>query len=232
MHISIDWNEVILILIGALIGFAFSMITTIILRVIDKAGKLNIFFRFSVPQGGNYEKWGFEHIDDKKHFENQDKGLAFIVPIFYEFQNTSNTTRVIRDVSLLLCKDNRFIVNMTQITKTVTEKKSGGSCIEKKENVFGGENGSYSFVLPPRSIQKYECQYIHTFEPARPNEYIFNKLVLRYFDENNKQHFFELKDLSNLWDNHNYRVDREWKDVCAQKRIRVAFPNENDGVLN
>lgn len=59
-----------------------------------KKGKLNIFYRFSYQKGMNGETWGFE--------ETPNGGKCFVIPIVFEFQNTSNTTRVIRDVSMHL----------------------------------------------------------------------------------------------------------------------------------
>ena len=221
LNISVDWNEVVLIIIGAAIGFVVSIITTIMQRLIDKKGKLSIFYKFSVPQGGEYKNWGFEHINDKKHFEQRDQGLAFIVPMIFEFQNTSNTTRVIRDVSLLLCNDNQLIAKMIQIDHIETTKKTGNTISDKNDLFLGGENGSYSFVLPPRSIQKQKCEYLHTFEPSRPNEFQFNKLVLRYFDESDKPHCYEIKDLSDLWNEQHYKVDKDWNALKNGKRFKV-----------
>lgn len=221
LNISIDWNQLILVIIGAVIGLVTSIITTIVQRAIDKKGKLNIFYKFSVPQGGEYSHWGFKHDEDKNHFEKMDKGLAFVIPMIFEFQNTSNTTRVIRDVSLILCNDENFVAKMIQIDHIVSTKKTGNTVTDLKDTFLGEKNGSYSFVLPPRSIQKQKCEYLHTFEPSRPNEYGFNKLVLRYFDESNKAHYFEIKDLSDLWDVKQYKVDKEWNILKDCKNIKI-----------
>ena len=166
-----------------------------------------------------------------------DKGLAFVIPMIFEFQNTSNTTRVIRDVSLILCNDENFVAKMIQIDHIVSTKKTGNTVTDLKDTFLGEKNGSYSFVLPPRSIQKQKCEYLHTFEPSRPNEYGFNKLVLRYFDESNKAHYFEIKDLSDLWDVKQYKVDKEcmYNKECAlaevyygQHTVAEVFPQAVD----
>lgn len=221
MKSTLDWNQLILVIIGALLGFVLGIIAFIVQRFFDRIGKLNVFYKFTVHQGGEYSNWGFEHIDDKERFEKRDKGLAFIVPMIFEFQNTSNATRVIRDVSLILCNDENFVAKMIQITHIASAKKTGNTVTGTNETFLGGENGSYSFVLPPRSIQKQKCEFIHTFEPSRPNEFEFNKLVLRYFDESNSPHTYQLKDLSDLWDKQHYIVDKDWNILKDCKKIII-----------
>lgn len=219
MNISIDWNEVVLIIIGAMIGFVVSLITTITQRLIDKHGKLNIFYKFAVLKNSDYGSWGLDHTDDKTHFEQEEKGLAFTVPVIFEFQNTSNTTRVIRDVSLLLYTDKIFVTKMIQSDHFNSTEKTGSVVTKTSDSYFGGDNGSYSFVLPPRSIQKQRCLFLHTFERTRKNEYLFNKLVLRYFDEKNKPHMYEIKNLSDLWEKTRYKADKEWNDLKNCKKL-------------
>ena len=45
--LGIDWNEVILLLIGAAIGFIGSAAILFVERLLDRKGKLNIFYRFT-----------------------------------------------------------------------------------------------------------------------------------------------------------------------------------------
>ena len=41
---GIDWNEIIYVVVGAVIGFIASIIVMVMERILDKKGKLNIFF--------------------------------------------------------------------------------------------------------------------------------------------------------------------------------------------
>lgn len=87
-------TEVVMLILGAALGLIASLLTMVIQRWFDRRGKLNIFYRFSHQKNGSGTSWGFEDTEDGHKY--------FTVPVVYEIQNTSNTTRVIRDVSLLL----------------------------------------------------------------------------------------------------------------------------------
>lgn len=43
---TISWSEVILLVIGAAIGFISSIMMLIVQRKLDNKGKVNIFYRF------------------------------------------------------------------------------------------------------------------------------------------------------------------------------------------
>ena len=101
MSLNLNINEIVMLLIGAGIGLISSIFVMIVERYFDKKGKLNIFYRFTNQKGMENLKWGFH---------NESCGnIGFIIPVIYEIQNTSNTTRVIRDVSLNLYNENRKI---------------------------------------------------------------------------------------------------------------------------
>lgn len=69
--------EILMLILGAALGFLASLFTMIIQRVLDKKGKLNIFYRFSYQKGVNGETWGFE--------ETPNGGKCFVIPIVFEF---------------------------------------------------------------------------------------------------------------------------------------------------
>lgn len=50
-NISVDINEIILLVVGAGIGFVASVGTILVQRLIDMKGKLNIFYRFTYQKG-------------------------------------------------------------------------------------------------------------------------------------------------------------------------------------
>ena len=110
---EINWNEVALLVIGAGIGFLVTILTMIAERAIDKRGKLNIFYRFTCKKGPNPLSWGFE--------ENAGERISFVVPVMFEFQNTSNTTRVIRDVSVVLYNGDKQVINMPKLSRVQTK---------------------------------------------------------------------------------------------------------------
>lgn len=44
VSLIIDWNEIIYILVGAVIGFLASIIVLVVERSLDKKGKINIYY--------------------------------------------------------------------------------------------------------------------------------------------------------------------------------------------
>lgn len=93
-NINIDINEIILLVVGAGIGIVASVATMLGQQWIDKKGKLHIFYRFTYQKGFGKTGWGFGN--------SESSNIFFSIPVEFELQNTSNTTRVIRDLSLLL----------------------------------------------------------------------------------------------------------------------------------
>ena len=214
--LAIDWNEVILLLIGAAIGLISSLATTIIQKHLDQKGKMNIFYKFIHSKGSNNHSWGFTNTNDGR--------IYFSVPVVFEFQNTSNTTRVIRDVSILLFRENKFIARMLQIEYGMTTSRENGVVTKETKFYYGSENGSYSFVLAPRSIQKQECHYTLTIPVSKIEEMAFTQIVIRYHDENNKAHYFHAKDIFVSWEPKYFDADREWILLNDKRKY-----SENDG---
>lgn len=200
--ISTDWSEVTLVLVGAVIGWLLSLATIVVQRHMDQKGKLYIFYKFKVQKDTGGRGWGFE--------KNRDGHLCLTIPVAFELQNTSNMTRVVRDVSLLLYRDNQLIGKMTQINYMQTTTRTNGTITKEAEHHYGTEKGSYSFVLEPRSIQRQDCHYTYKIAPSEKADKSFNRLVVRYYDEKNKAHLFPAKDISNSWDIKLFEPDEEW----------------------
>ncbi len=199
---GIDWNEIICVVVGAVIGFIASIIVMIMERVLDKKGKLNIFYRRINQKFANGLGWGFD--------ESTDGRLYFTLPVYFELQNTSNTTRVIRDLSFLLYSGSEFIGKMHQMGTIHITNRKGNEITQQKDYSFGSEKGSYSFVLPPRSIQRQECEYVFVINPDKKEQKHFNTVVARYYDERNKAHTFSAMAIENCWERKHYEIDEDW----------------------
>lgn len=208
--LGIDWSEVILLLIGAVIGFVGSAAILFMERLLDRKGKLNIFYRFTHDRP-TQSGWGFD--------ESADGCLYFTAPVVYELQNTSNTTRVIRDVSLLLYDGDTYVAKMDQLDHLRTTKRRGKEIIEEKDFNYGAEKGTYSFVLEPRSIQRQECEYMYKVAISDRNANCFDNVRLRYYDERNKAHLFKVKDIPDCWVRKHFDSDEEW---ILLKKCRIS----------
>ena len=212
---TIDWNEVVLLVIGAAIGLVASLATTVIQNHLDQKGKLNIFYKFITPKGAKQPGWGFRN--------RGDGHIYFSVPVVFELQNTSNTTRVIRDVSLLLYRNNQLIGKMAQIEYWESTMRVNGEITKKSEFYYGGDNSSYSFVLSPRSIQKQKCHYSYKICPSEKVDKTFDRVLIRYHDERNKAHYFIVKDICGNWEEQTFAPDTEWFLLNCKKETARKY---------
>lgn len=182
--------DILSAVIGALIGFVSSIGIIVVERLIDRSGKLKIYAKVVYDRIDDRRTWGFHR--------NQD-GLFLNIPLWIEIQNLSNSTRALRDVNLVLYNEGRYIVSMKQINR------SG-----KKENVFHyANNGSYSFVIEPRTITKYECYFI--LKKEENNIRYFDQIKLRYFDEYDREHNFVLGNVEGNWVERQFTFSGEWQ---------------------
>lgn len=195
-------QEITMLIIGAVLGLVASLFTMVAQRLLDKKGKLHIFYRFSYQRGMGGRSWGFEDDNDGKPY--------FVIPVVFEFQNTSNTTRVIRDVSLLLYNGKTLVAKMEQQEHLHITKKTGNIITKEEDYYYGTDNCSYSFVIPPRSIQRQECEYMLTIKTSDKEQKQFDTIKARYYDERNKEHYFEIREIEGSWNKKLYPVDEEW----------------------
>lgn len=182
-------------------------------RVLDKKGKLNIFYKRICQKIGNGLGWGFD--------KGVDGRLFFTLPVYFELQNTSNTTRIIRDLSFLLYSGTELVGNMHQMGTIYVTKSKGSEITDEKAFSFGAENGSYSFVLPPRSIQRQECEYVFAINPNEKEQKHFDTVIARYYDEHNKAHTFKAMDIKNCWERKHYDTDEDWLLLKDKMRIKL-----------
>lgn len=186
--------DIILVVIGAVLGFALSIATIIINKAMDKYGKIHLFYKI-VYQKGSSQKAGFIYGVGEK---------SLLIPIYFEFQNTSNTARVIRDVCLYLYKNGEKVAKMNQLQYTTNSQTN-----EIKNN-FGGDKNSYSFVLPPMSIQKQECEFLYKVSLSEVEKYSFDEIRFSYYDEKNKVNECHFCYAPNSWDNIDFNYENEY----------------------
>ena len=136
-----DWLST---LIGGIIGIVASVGTMILEKMWDRAGRLKVFYMIRSTKNNAVETFGTSE---------SDSGPAFVVPLVFELQNTSNNTRVMRDVSVLMYKDGKYVDEMIQVGH------SGVKGEDQQE--YGGDNQSYSFVILAKSIHKIYGTYIY-----------------------------------------------------------------------
>lgn len=199
--IEIDWNQVILLLIGTIIGTIGSALTILIQSVSEKAGKLTIYTKFICLKNMGQEGWGI--------FQNPEGGLSLLIPAVFEIENTSKRARVMRDVSIVLLNGNTIVAKMTQIDYLQTTSRRNNQVTKEEEHFYGDEKGSYSFVVEPVSIKRENCVYLYKIEQSEKKNKDFNAIGLQYFDEKNKRKILKIRNYTG-WDIQNNSVDIDW----------------------
>ena len=198
------WFEVWLVVIGAVLGFALSIITIIVNKVIDKHGKMRLFYRL-VYQKSTGKKAGI----DSGVYETR-----LIVPLYIELQNTSNTARVIRDACLYLYNNGNKVAKMVQIEYICD------SSTQEIEDSFGGDKNSYSFVLPPLSIQKQECVFMYKVPVSKVDEYAFDEIRFSYYDEKNRIMECVFCKAEQGWNGIDLQYENEYFELKCSKKKR------------
>lgn len=196
-----DWLST---LIGGAIGIVASVGTMILEKIWDRAGRLKIFYMIRSTKNTAVETFGTSE---------SDSGPAFVVPLVFELQNTSNTTRIMRDVSVLMYKDSKYVDEMIQVGH------SGMKGEDQQE--YGSDNQSYSFVVPAKSIHKVYGTYIYApgWNPEKRQD--FNEIRLRYFNEKDKVCEYHLRYIENPWEQSDMDGDENWillESNCSYKK--------------
>ena len=189
-----DWVSTI---VGALIGFICSIGIILIQRALDKAGKLNIYTKIVYDHSTGSYTWGF-----------QDKGdhICLNVPLWIEVHNLSNSTRIMRDVNLVLAKDGKVIVPMTQSNRSTSKKTH--------EEYLYANRGSYSFSIAGNEIVRYECHFLLKDALCKAQ---FYEIKLRYYDEKNRCHHFSLGSVRGDWVPREFSRVADWKLLKEEK---------------
>ncbi len=120
-------------LIGSFIGFLLQVIVSTIL---SNRGKVKIYIK-SVYNKLFSRTWGFE---------DSVSGMVFTVPLWIEIHNTTAKKQIIRNLNLVLYKNNSQVAKMTQMN--YYEKSN--------QTFFYGENGAYSFLIDAYEIKRFE----------------------------------------------------------------------------
>ena len=87
------------------------------------------------------------------------------------------------------------------------------------KNNFGGDKNSYSFVLPPLSIQKQECEFVYKIQSSKITENNFDEIRFSYFDEKNKVMECTFCFAEKGWDGIDFNYENKYFELkCKKKR--------------
>lgn len=181
--------------IGGLISLVTSISLLWVQRKLDRSGDLLIFYKIIIHPSGH-----------RPGFFRQSNGMSFIIPIAFDLQNTSNSSKVMRDINVLLYKDDKYVVKTMQ-AYSIAHKK-GNEVI--REDYFGNEQHSYSIVIPPRSVQTLMFEFFYVIKHEEIQKYDFNNIRLEYHDDKNKRHVLKMREIDNCWVLKEFSYDKDW----------------------
>lgn len=184
-------KEVNLLIIGAVISIISTMIglfyQLIVQSVLKNKGKVKIYLK-KVYRKTDSKTWGFSEY-------NND--IMFSVPLWVEFHNTKEKKEIIRNLNLQLFTNKKRVTNMVQ----ASHYDIGG----EKESY--ANNGSYSFILEPTSISKYDLQFMIKKSDVGTN---FDEVKLSYYDSKDKYHEILILKVETPWSVGKQFVDKDW----------------------
>ena len=183
------------LIVGGLISLFTSISLLIVQRMLDRRGNLLIFYRMLYPISNT----------KKLYFEMNDE-IIFNIQVLFDLQNTSNSSKVMRDINILLYKDNKYVAKMKRNYSAV--QKEGNKLI--REDKFGNEQNSYSITIPPRGIQTLLFDFLYDIKQEEIQKYDFNNIRLEYHDDKNIRHVLKMREIKNCWEEEYFENDIDW----------------------
>ncbi|HCZ38679.1 hypothetical protein [Brochothrix thermosphacta] len=184
-------KEISLLIIGAVISVISTMIglfsQLFVQSFLKNKGKAKIYLK-KVYSKTDSKPWGFR---------NYTGGMIFIVPLWIEFHNTKEKKEIIRNLNLQLFANGKRTTNMIQ----ASHYEKG----EKKESY--ANSGSYSFILEPTSISKYDLQFMIKKSDV---EVDFDEVKLSYYDSKDKYHEVLILKIEEPWKVSEQSIDKDW----------------------
>lgn len=183
-------EKIIFTVLGGILGFASSIGVIIVEKIIANRGNLLIFYK-RIYSHLSCKPWGIRKFDI----------TLFEIPIKFEIQNTSSVLKVVRDLSMYLYEGEEEVDKFTSIEYyNYTEDN-------KKIKEICANEGSYSFVIPSKSIVNFKCYF--SLKKSKNNEK-FDNVKLSYYDHNNKKHIYDICKIENGWDSDEISIDKDW----------------------
>lgn len=189
------YENICSLIVGGLISLFTSISLLIVQRIIDRRGNLLIFYRMFYPASNT----------KKIYFKKNDE-IIFNIQVLFDLQNTSNSSKVMRDINILLYKDNKYVAKMKRSYLAV--QKEGNKLI--REDKFGNEQNSYSITIPPRGIQTLLFDFLYDIKQEEIQKYDFNNIILEYHDDKNKRHVLKMREIKNCWKEEYFENDIDW----------------------
>lgn len=184
------------LIIGAIISIFSStiilLVQTFITWLLSNRGKVNIYIK-SVYNKTSGKGWGFD--------STKDGIIYFHIPLWIEFHNTKSVNQIIRNVNISLYRKGVFISKMVQVSHHYADK----------EAVSLGNNGSYSFLLGPNEISRYDLEFLLKKEDVQSQN--FDEAKISYYDTEDKYREYIIYQINDAWELKEHKIDKDWRRI-------------------
>lgn len=178
---------------GAVIGALATLVATWLTRRMQKSGKVSLFAKMVYSKSSADKACGY-------YRSQLGPGLYLRIPLWLDIVNTSGVSRIVRNVNLYAYSKKKEIAVFTQM-----------QCIVNNgETYVLGNNGAYTFVIPPNSACRFDVEFMLKETELSPGEKEFDEIVLSYFDEKNRIHAFHLINIDSCWIEKKIPMEKQW----------------------
>lgn len=188
---------------GAVIGALATLVATWLTRRMQKSGKVSLFAKMVYSKSSADKACGY-------YRSQLGPGLYLRIPLWLDIVNTSGVSRIVRNVNLYAHSKKKEIATFTQM-----------QCIVNNgETYVLGNNGAYTFVIPPNSACRFDVEFMLKEAELSPDGKEFDEIVLSYFDEKNRIHAFHLINIDFCWIEKKIPMEKQW--IALNKRCRYG----------
>jgi len=117
-----------------------------------------------------------------------------------DIHNTTAKKQIIRNLNLVLYKEDKQVAKMTQINHY--EKSS--------QTFFYGENGAYSFLIDSFEIKRYDLFFV-IYQKEVDGD--FDEVRISYYDSKDEYHEFKIFEISEPWIVSKNKIDNDWRSI-------------------
>lgn len=190
-------------LTGAVIGACATLLSVWLTKKLQTSGKVSLFAKIVHIPTGSHQAWGY-------YTSEREQKLYMAVPLWLDVCNTSGISRILRNVNLSAYFDKKEIASFKQI------QRSG----DGESAIRFGENEAYTVVVPANSAKRFEMLFILHEMDLPPEAKDFDKLILTYFDEQNRIRSFHLAAIEQCWVEGALPEQKAW--ITLDRRCRYA----------
>ncbi|WP_304685060.1 hypothetical protein [Ileibacterium valens] len=186
-----SWINIWSSLLGGVIGAGATIFSVWLSHYLQKRGKIKLYIKH-VYSPVNEKPWGF-------YQEGTDSVIQ--VPLWVDLINTAGVSKVVRNLNIIAYFSGERLTEFTQIQYQ--------SSLNQSTRSFGND-GSYSFVIPPNSVMRERVMFMLKLSELVPGNTSFDKLCLSYFDEFEKEHIYYVANIESCWKFRSFSRPREW----------------------